>query len=160
MSYARLVNERQRQPEIGVRKPFAEIARDAIQRAVAEARAPGAVWHLGINMAWVRFPEDRGYAFLGIHRHLDWISGDAGMASTECEMDDLHPLPGDPERPVSGFRIRLGDLLGGEDRWWKAGADERSLAERLEWMALQLRVKGRAFFLHRGERLAPRPGPG
>ena len=153
------MNEQRRKPVVGVRTPFAEIARDAIRRAVAEARAPGAVWHLGINVAWVRFPEDRGYTFLGIHRHLDWISGDAGTAAAPCEMDDLHPLPGDPERPVSGFRIRLGDLLGGEDRWWRAGADEKGLAERLEWMALHLRVKGRAYFLHRDEDAEWRPGP-
>jgi hypothetical protein len=148
------VDDPLRKSAAAVRTPFAELARDAIRRAVMEARAPDAVWHLGINMAWVRFPEDHGYTFIGIHRHLDWISGDAGTASTPCEMDDLHPLPGDPERPVAGFRIRLGDLLAGEDRWWRAGADEQSLAERLEWMALQLRVKGRAYFSHRDERLA------
>ncbi|MFI5371677.1 MAG: hypothetical protein ACHQ52_08970 [Candidatus Eisenbacteria bacterium] len=143
--------EQVRKPVSGTREPFAEIARAAIQRAVSETRAPEAVWHLGVNVAWVRFPEEQRWTFLGIHRHLDWISGDAGVASAACDMDDLHPLPGTPERPVAGFRIRLGDLLAGEDRWWRAGENERTLAERLEWMALQLRVKGQAFFSHHPE---------
>jgi hypothetical protein len=138
----------------GRRSPFAEIARDAIQRALGESRTAEAHWHLGINVAWVRFPEDGRWTFIGIHRHLDWLSGDAGTAGEPCELSDLFPLPGSPERSAPGYRIRLGDLLGGEDRWWRAGADEQALAERLEWMAIQLRVKGQAYFAHH-----PQPAP-
>jgi hypothetical protein len=140
--------EQRRDPTSGPRAAFAELAREAIRRAVPETRAPEAHWHLGINMAWVRFPEDGRWTFIGLHRHLDWLSGDAGSATGPCTMDELFALPGVPERPVIGHRVRLGDLLGGEDRWWRAGDDERALSERLGWMALQLRVKGRSYFLH------------
>jgi len=130
------------------RAPFSELARGAIRAVVAETRSPDAHWHLAVNMAWVRFPEAGRWSFIGLNRHLDWLSGDAGVANAACDMDDLYPLPGTPERVVPGYRVRLGDLLAGEDRWWRAGADERSLVERLEWMALQLRVKGLAYLQH------------
>ena len=138
----------QRRNPATVRTPFAEIARDAIRAAVAESRGPDAHWHLAVNMAWVRFPETGRWSFIGIHRHLDWLSGDAGVAGEPCDMDDLYPLPGAPAGAVPGYRVRLGDLLDGEDRWWRAGGDERSLVERLQWMAIQLRVKGPAYFQH------------
>lgn len=147
------MDEQRHNPVPGTRRPFAEIARDAIQRVVGETRGPDATWSLGVNVAWVRFPERGRYTFLGVHRHLDWLSGDAGTASEPCEMDDLYPLPGRPEHTRRGYRVRLGDLLEGEDRWWRAGADEGSLAERLEWMAMQLRVKGQAYFHHHPERV-------
>ena len=114
---------------------------------MSESRGPDAHWRLDVNLAWVRFPDDGRWSFVGLHRHLDWLSGDAGIADTACDLDDLFALPGAPGGPVAGYRIRLGDLVEGEDRWWRAGADERTLAERLEWMALQLRVRGRAYFL-------------
>jgi len=142
------MEEHRRNHVAGARVAFAELAREAIARAVPEARESAAHWHLGINMAWVRFPEDGRWTFIGLHRHLDWLSGDAGNAFEPCAMDDLFALPGVPERVVFGHRVRLGDLLGGEDRWWRAGADEHALSERLQWMALQLRVKGRSFFLN------------
>jgi hypothetical protein len=142
------MEDQRRNPVTGPRTAFAELAREAIRRAVPETRDPAAQWHLGTNMAWVRFPEDGRWTFIGLHRHLDWLSGDAGSAGEPCGMDELFPLPGVPDRKVPGRRVRLGDLLGGEDRWWKAGANEVELAARLEWMAIQLRVKGRSYFLH------------
>ncbi len=141
--------EERRQPHgDGPRASFAELAQEAIRRAVPEARGADAHWELGLNMAWVRFPEDGRWTFIGLHRHLDWLSGDAGSASEACGMADLFPLPGVPERPAPGRRVRLGDLLVGEDRWWRAGADQAVMSARLEWMAIQLRVKGRSYFLH------------
>lgn len=143
------MQEQRRNPDHARRAPFAELARAAIERAVGETRGAEAYWSLGVNVAWVRFPEDGRWSFLGLHRHLDWLSGEFGIAASACRLDELDLLPGEMRETALGCRIRLGDLLEGEDRWWRAGADEAALAERLEWMAIQLRVKGRAWFSHR-----------
>jgi len=55
-------------------------------------------------------------------------------------------LPGHPRAAVAGYRIRLGDLIDGKDRWWPSGDSESQLDERLGHLALQLAVKGQNFF--------------
>lgn len=129
----------------------------AIERTVPETRTAEAAWHERTNEAWVRWPHDGGFAYLRIHRHLDWIAGEFGVAREDVTVSALTLLP-ELEAPESpGARISLGDLLDEADRWWKAGADQKALAERLEWIALELRVKGSAFFHRRDaerERLA------
>jgi len=149
------MNEQRRSLE-KPRVPFSAIARMAIEHAVPETRAPQAEWHEKINDAWVRWPLEGGYAFLRLHRHLDWITGEFGIAREAVAIDALTLLP--EESPKSpGAMIRLGDLLGEPDRWWNAGADQKALAERLDWMALELRVNGSAHFHRRDserERLA------
>jgi hypothetical protein len=140
--------ERRKQPNPS-RPSFGTLAREAVEKHVPEVRTPDAWWSIGNNALWVRWPVERGvYAYLGIHRHLGWVSGEAGVSREPQELSALFPLPGVPAAPVPGYRIRLGHLLEGQDRWWPAGNDLPTLVERLEWLALQLRVKGNAYFSH------------
>jgi len=136
------------------RKGFAVVARAAIEKHVPESRAAAAHWVLAANAVWVRWPrEDGRFAYLGIQRHLDWVNGEAGISREPHELRDLVPIPGISTGPAPGHRVRIGYLLDGQDRWWPAGADERALSERLEWMALQLRVKAEPYFGRRREDL-------
>jgi len=126
---------------------FARHARAALERHIPEARAGAAHWHLGTNEAWVRFPRGDGlYGFFALRRHLDWVSGEAGLAREPRSLAELFRLPGRPSAAVSGYRIRLGDLIDGKDRWWSSGDTEGQLDERLGHLALQLAVKGKNFF--------------
>jgi len=127
--------------------PFSQLARHALEKHVPESRDSRAWWSLANNAVWVRWPvDDVGYAYIGLHRHLDWLSGEAGMSREPSELGALFPLPGVPAAPVPGYRIKLGHLLDVDDIWWPAGDTLAEHIERLEWMALQLRVKGAAFF--------------
>jgi len=120
------------------------LARAAIEHHVPETRAASATWHLGPNHVWVRWPHDGRWRYLGLVRHLDWLSAEVGLSSTPAEMDALalHPeaAAGEP-----GVRVRLGDLLNEGDRWWRAGAREQELTQRLEWMVLQCVTKAPMF---------------
>ena len=134
---------------------FARHARAAIERHVPEARDPSAHWRLGVNVAWVRFPRADGYyGYVALRRHLDWVTGEAGISREPEELSALFLLPSMPEVEVPGYRIRLGELIDGRDRWWPAGESAAQLDERLGALALQLAVKGRAHFRRwpRGER--------
>jgi hypothetical protein len=128
------------------RPSFAQLARAAIEHAVPESRVPDAFWHLGINDAWVRWPMDGAYAYLDLHRHLNWITGEYGVATTAVAMRELPLLPGPVPAGSPGSRIRLGDLIGEDMRSWHAGSDSRSLGEMLERMAIELRVRGLTYF--------------
>jgi hypothetical protein len=135
-----------RRPMERPRLSFATLARAAIEKHLPETRGPEAAWSLGPNAVWVRWPvEGSLFAYLGINRHLNWVSGEAGIARAPLELGVLHPLPGAPSQPVEGYRVRLGHLMEDQDRWWPAGPGESQLIERLEWLALQLRVKGQAY---------------
>ena len=126
---------------------FARHAREALEKHVPETRTPGSHWHLGTNEAWVRFPRPDGlFGYFALRRHLDWVSGEAGIAREPKALPELFRLPGHPRGAVAGYRIRLGDLIDGKDRWWPSGDTERQVAERLEMLALQLAVKGRTYF--------------
>ncbi|HYM80956.1 MAG TPA: hypothetical protein VEY91_06040 [Candidatus Limnocylindria bacterium] len=126
--------------------PFSKLARSAIEKHVPEVRSSEAWWSLANNNVWVRWPAGDVFAYLALHRHLDWISGEAGISREPHEIGELFPLPGVPAALVPGYRIRLGHLLDGDDRWWATGEGESELIERLEWLVLQLRVKGAAYF--------------
>ena len=128
------------------RLSFAQIARMAIERSVPETRGAEAVWYEGPNVAWVRWPMDGRFSYLDLHRHLDWITGEYGVASEPVALRDLPLLPSESPPKAPGARIRLGDLLGEAERSWRAGSNQRELAQRLEWMALELRVKGISYF--------------
>ena len=146
-----MMNERRAAPGTQ-RSTFASLARAAVEKHVPESRTGSAHWSFRPNAIAVRWALDgAGFAYIGLYRHLDWLSGEAGFSREPHELADLFPLPGAPAGPVAGYRIRLGFLLEGEDRWWSAGADERALIERFEWMALQLRVRGEAYFRRHGE---------
>jgi hypothetical protein len=126
---------------------FARHARAALEKHVPEARTAAAHWHLGTNEAWVRFPRIDGlYGYFALRRHLDWVSGEAGLSREPNSLAELFRLPGHPRAAVAGYRIRLGDLIDGKDRWWPSGDTESQLAERLGHLALQLAVKGKTFF--------------
>jgi hypothetical protein len=118
----------------------------ALEKHVPETRTAAVHWHIGVNEAWARFPRADGfYGYVGLRRHLDWVNGEAGISREPADLADLFPLPGTPAPDASGYRIRLGDLLHGEDRWWPAGESERELVVQLETLALQLAVKGGAY---------------
>jgi hypothetical protein len=138
--------ERRKTPEIS-RPSFATLARAAIEKHVPEARQPDAWWSLANNAVWVRWPVPDGvFAYIGLNRHLDWLSGEAGVSREPRALNALYPLPGVAPTNVPGYRVRLGHLLDHGDRWYPAGKNEAELVERLEWMALQLRVRGAAYF--------------
>ena len=126
---------------------FARHARAALEKHVPEARGQTAHWKLGTNEAWVRFRRGDGlHGYFALRRHLDWLSGEAGVSREPRELADLFLLPGVPRGEVAGYRIRLGELLHGKDRWWPAGETGTQLDERLGHLALQLAVKGGAHF--------------
>lgn len=126
---------------------FARHARAALERNVPEVRGPGALWSLGTNEAWVRFPRGDGrYGYYALRRHLDWVSGEAGVSREPRQLAELFLLPGTPRGEVAGYRIRLGDLIHGRDRWWPVGEGVSDLDERLGYLALQLAIKGGAHF--------------
>jgi hypothetical protein len=126
---------------------FARHARAAIEMHVPESRTDRAYWSLGTNVAWVRFPREDGlYGYFALRRHLDWVSGEAGLSREPRQLGELLPTPVATPAEVPGFRIRLGELLHGRDRWWPAGHNGAQLEERLRYLALQLAVKGGAHF--------------
>ena len=124
---------------------FARHARVALEKHLPQAGEATAHWHLGTNEAWVRLARSDGWhEYFGLRRHLDWVTGEAGLSRLPADLADLVPLPGPPTAAVSGFRIRLGDLLHGDDRWWAVGENEDELVKRLDDLALQLAVRGGA----------------
>jgi hypothetical protein len=132
------------------RTPFAALGRAAIQKQVPESRATESVWHERLNSVTVRWPEADGFVYIGIHRHLNWIAGETGWSRHPAELQDLRPLHHIGVGSDRGWRIGLGELLEGENRWWRAGSNETTLCERLDWIALQLRVRGAAYLRRRG----------
>jgi hypothetical protein len=128
-------------------RSFASRARAAIEKHVPETREPAAHWGARTNLCWVRWPRaGGGFSYLALRRHLGWVSGEAGLALDPIELNDL-PL-GAAEAPpeATGYRVRLAELLGEEDRWWPAGSGAEELTRQLEWIVLQIRVKAEAYF--------------
>ncbi|MBI1797851.1 MAG: hypothetical protein HYR74_12470 [Candidatus Eisenbacteria bacterium] len=124
---------------------FALHARAALEKHLPEARTAGARWGSGANLAWVRYRRDDGlYAYTALRRHLDWVTGEAGLSRAAREFHELPAHATLPGPDVEAFRLRLGEILHEEDRWWPAGATDADLIARLEWLALQLAVKGGA----------------
>lgn len=129
------------------RRSFALLARAALEKHIPEARTGGAHWGVKPNFGWVRWPgESGGWVYMGLRRHLDWVTGEVGISAEPGELDalELRAEPGESNRP--GYRVRLGHLLHDEDKWWPAGASEKELQERLEWLSLQMRFKVEKFF--------------
>jgi hypothetical protein len=130
------------------RPSFATLARTAIEKHVPESRQQDAAWHEAPNTAWVRWHEGNGYFYLGIHRHLNWLNGEVGASDRPLDLGEL-PLADGPHASDRAVRVRLGDLLEG-DRWWRAGSTLEELGERLDWIALQLGVRGQAWMRRLG----------
>jgi hypothetical protein len=125
--------------------PFSGLARRAIEKHLPEARGNAALWAIAPNEACVRIRlEDGRYFYVALRRHLDWVSGEVGISREPVALRELTPEPGPAATGAIGMRMRAGDLLHGDDRWWPAGDDERALLASLEFLALQLAVKGRA----------------
>ena len=74
------------------------------------------------------------------------MTGEVGVSREPLELRELRPELGASGTDTMGARIRLGDLLHEDDRWWPAGVSEPELIARLEFLALQLAVKGRAHY--------------
>ena len=126
---------------------FARHARAALEKNIPEARNDNVHWSLGTNEAWVRFSRPDGlYGYFALRRHLDWVSGEAGLSREPRQMVELSLVPGRTGSEVTGYRVRLGELIHGRDRWWPTGDTSNELDEQLNFLALQLGVKGRAHF--------------
>lgn len=142
-------------PDIGapsLRASFAQRACAAIEKHVGEARSPSAEWTTSINLAWLRWRREDGcWFYLGLRRHLDWVSGEAGIAREPMPLEQLPLIAADDPLPAGaiGYRIRLGHLLHDEDRWWPAGATSTEEREQVEWLALQLRISAEGQFRRR-----------
>lgn len=128
---------------------FARVARAGIEKQFPPARTPGAHWRLSPGHVWVSWPRHDGLIqSVGARRHLDWVTGEAALMREPGDPDALPAWTGDevPPGAHTGYRIRLGDLLGDGDRWWPAGERPAELATQLEWILIQLMVKIDAHF--------------
>lgn len=126
---------------------FVQAARAAIEKHVPESRTAAAEWHPGPGILWVRWPREDGTRFgLALRRHLDWVTGEAMLSRGTGDPERLPLATGESPPSLAGYRVRLGVLLHDEDRWWPAGVTAGELAERLEWLVLQLRVKAEGYF--------------
>ncbi len=131
---------------------FSNVARAALEKHVPEATQSSAAWGSKPNLVWVRWHRgDGSNVYLGLRRHLGWVTGEAGISVAR---QDLAALPlrtegGDETlcTRARGYRVRLGELLNEEDRWWPAGTSAAELSQQLEWIVLQLRVKADGYFL-------------
>jgi hypothetical protein len=128
------------------RRTFSDLARAALEKHVPEARSGAAAWGGKPNLGWLswRLPDGR-FVYLGLRRHLSWVTGEVGVGPGPGDVERLPLLAAPDAAPGAAFRVRLGHLLHDEDKWWPAGETEQALAERLEWLALQARVKLNAF---------------
>lgn len=128
---------------------FALLARAAIEKQFPAARTAAAGWRLAPGHVWASWPRADGLIqAVGARRHLDWVTGEAALMRAAGDPDALPAWTGDevPAGAHEGYRVRLGDLLGDGDRWWPAGEGPRELAQRLEWILIQLMVKTEAHF--------------
>ena len=143
--------QERRQAEPGAaRKSFAMLAREALEKHFPEARTASAHWGMKPNFGWVRWPLDDGcWAYMGLRRHLNWVTGEVGISAEPLELDALELRAEPAESCDPGYRVRLGHLLHEEDKWWPAGTSEKELTERLEWLALQMHFKVEKFFRDR-----------
>ena len=133
----------------GGRQPrsFASRARAVIEQHVPDAREAAAHWGARTNLAWVRWPRaGGGFSYLALRRHLGWVTAEAGFALEPLELDDLPLGAAEVPADAAGYRVRLAEMLGEEDRWWPAGSDAKELTRQLEWIVLQIRVKAEAYF--------------
>jgi hypothetical protein len=135
--------EERRQKQAGAeRVSFAKLARQALEKHVPEARGAGVEWGEKPNLGWLRWPrEGGGYVYLALRRHLNWVTGEVGVSPDARDLATLE-LRADPAPGAdAAWRVRLGHLLHDEDTWWPTGPAEKTLTERLEWLALEMRVK-------------------
>ncbi len=120
---------------------FPEMAREILLLHVPEARTEAAEWGRRPGIVWVRWRrEDGKFVSVALRRHLDWVTGELGLSPQPTPHEELPIEIGvDFEKPA--FRVRLGVLRDGEDRWWPVGDTTREIRERLTGLVLQLRAK-------------------
>ena len=106
-------------------------------------RAVDTLWHSSPNLGWARWAgEDGRFVYCGIRRKLGWITGEMGISHQPLEIDQLTLVSAIPSSaPGLTCRIQLGMLLHGTDKWWSFGGTEKGLAERLDWIALQMNLR-------------------
>jgi hypothetical protein len=141
----------QKTPSHRVRS-FAQIAREALEKNVPEARSGPVTWGSKTNLVWVRWRRSDGlHLCLGVRRHLGWVTGEAAISVDPHELDALPLRAGGEDESacfrMRGYRVRLGELLHEEDRWWPAGDSPEDLVRTLEGIVLQMRVKADGYFL-------------
>jgi hypothetical protein len=128
---------------------FTRLAHAAIEKQFPPARTQAAEWRAAPGHVWVSWTRADGLIqSVGARHHLGWVTGEAALMRSARDPDTLPAWTGDDVPPGAreGYRVRLGDLLGDGDRWWPAGEGPRALAERLEWILIQLMVKMDAHF--------------
>jgi hypothetical protein len=129
-------------------RSFAARARPVIEKHIPETRGPEAYWGARPNQCWVRWPRaGGGFSYLALRRHLGWVTGEAGVALEPVELNALPLGAADAPADAPGYRVRLAELLGEEDRWWPTGDTTEELVRQLEWIVLQIRVKADAYFV-------------
>jgi hypothetical protein len=131
---------------------FAAVAKAALEKHVPEAALGSAVWGSKTNLVWVRWQRgDRSNVYLGLRRHLGWVTGEVGISAERQELEALPLRAGGDEDNACfrarGYRVRLGEVLHEEDRWWPAGETPRELVTRLEWIVIQMRAKADGYLL-------------
>ncbi len=131
---------------------FASVARAALEKHVPEATKGSAAWGIKTNLVWIRWHRgDGANVYLGLRRHLGWVTGEAGISAERQELEAL-PLRTEGEDTTAcirarGYRVRLGEILHEEDRWWPAGSTTDELRQQLEWIVLQLHAKADGYLL-------------
>ena len=124
------------------RATLAMLARDALRLRVNESRAYSAQWTLASNLGWVRWErEDGRHVYCGIRRRMDWITGEIGVSTVPLELDELPLVTSLASVRTNAFRIQLGMLLHGQDKWWSSGGSEKTLLQRLDWLAQQMQMQ-------------------
>jgi hypothetical protein len=138
--------ERRSQETSARRRTFGELSRTALSSRVKDSRHHEARWVTAPNLAWVSWPrEDHRHAYVALCRKADFITGELGTSLEPVEMDALPLLTTTDNAPASGCRVQLGSLLHGHAKTWSSGGSEKTLIERLDWLAQQLNLRLYAF---------------
>lgn len=128
------------------RKTFGELVRVAIRRRVPDARSSVATWTTAPNLGWARWAREEGrYAYCGMRRRHDGITGELGVSLTAVDLDQVPLVHSLTSPPAEGCRVQLGTLLNGQEQWWSSGGSEKTLIERIDWIAVQLQLRMLAF---------------
>ncbi len=138
--------ERRKRDSEGPRLSFGELAAEAMRTRIRETRVDDAHWAHTVNLAWVRWRiEDGRYAFCGLRRSFDFLTGEMGVSPVEVDLNDLPLIEKHDQAMPAGCRIRLGHVLQGHDRWWSSGGTEDTLRWRLGWLSQQMRFRLKSF---------------
>lgn len=151
MPYSR--STRRGEPGDAPRASLGQLAHEALRRRLPETRAAGTHWEAGPNVGWVRWvTEDGRFVYCAIRRRAHLITAELGVAAAEVPIDELPRVTAMSDARGDGWRIALGPLLHGHEKWWSSGGNEKAFLERLDWLALQLRLR-----LHSALTVSPVP---